>query len=69
MCNIIYNLDQNKYSQSCSNNYCTVENQKYGFDNMTDISVKRKLFGLFADYFVMLAAKHYCKHHDPHVIG
>ncbi len=41
----------------------------YGFDEMTHIGMKRKLFGCFSDYFRLLGAKFYCKHHDPHVIG
>ncbi len=30
---------------------------------------EKELFGWFSDYFRMLGAKFYCKHHDPHVIG
>ncbi len=41
----------------------------YGYDEMTHIGIKKKLFGLFSDYFKMLGAKFYCKHSDPNVIG
>ncbi len=38
-------LIKTKYNLSCGNNYSAVENKMNGFDEMTHIGMKGKLFG------------------------
>ncbi len=56
MCKKFKILIKRNTTKSCGNNYSAVDNKMYGFDDMTHIGMKGKLFGLFSDYFRMLSA-------------